>query len=122
MEHTVKSVKVNISLGIMRRLLVTANVVPSLPILANLMMESLRSSETSFPTRRNIQEDGILHNHRPENLKSYISLIVFPVQNGLEERNASSPSLVNLALDCAIKKVQQNLVEVKFNEIYQLLS
>jgi hypothetical protein len=44
-------------------------------------MEAIRSSETSVKsttsTRRHTPEDGILHSHRGENLKSYISELMF---------------------------------------------
>jgi hypothetical protein len=61
----------------LRRLLVTANVVPGSPIIATLIMEALHSSKTSLftrATRRNIAEDAIIHSHRRENLKSYIDI------------------------------------------------
>jgi hypothetical protein len=56
-----------------RRLLVTAKVVAISPILATLMKEALKSSDTSVVTRvkrRKTPDDDILHSHLNENLKS----------------------------------------------------
>jgi hypothetical protein len=56
---------------------VTVNVVPSSLVLDTLMMQAIRSSETSVLTRairRHIPEDGMFHSHRRETFKSYIAL------------------------------------------------
>jgi hypothetical protein len=58
------------------RLLVTADF-PSSSILVSLMMEALRSSQTSVltgATRRNTPQEGILHSPSGESLNSYTAL------------------------------------------------
>jgi hypothetical protein len=70
----------------------------------NLKIEAIRSSETSVDfqrtTRRYIPEYSTLHNHRCENLKSYILLfLVSGVQNSIVVTflcsSGSSVSIVN---------------------------
>jgi hypothetical protein len=59
-------------------LAVTSNVVPSSLILFALIMKVISSPETSVLTRAtlcHIPEDGILHSHRSDNLKSYLNHI-----------------------------------------------
>jgi hypothetical protein len=57
------------------QLLVTANVFPSSLIIFTLMMEDIRSSETSVltrVTRRCTPEDSIIYSHCRENLRSFM--------------------------------------------------
>jgi hypothetical protein len=70
------------------QLLVTAHL-PSSQILSTLIMEEISSSETSvliWVPQQYIPEDGILHSHRGENLKSYIILRVSVVHIGNAKR------------------------------------
>jgi hypothetical protein len=91
----------------MRRLLVTASVVPSLPIIVTLRMEALRSTETPVltrATRRNIPEEIILHSHRRENLKFYFETLISHIRNvcrvsltyGTQREEGISPLSVSL--------------------------
>jgi hypothetical protein len=62
------------------QLLVTANVIPSSPILVTLMMEAASSSQTSaltIATRRNIPRDGILREAEYQGLAHQYLYIAF---------------------------------------------
>jgi hypothetical protein len=82
------------------RLLDTANVVTSYPTLVTLMIERICYSETSVLTRATrlaILEDGIIHSHRRENLKSYdvndfcvITLSCFVTSRHVTSRHVTS--------------------------------
>jgi hypothetical protein len=56
------------------QLLVATNVIPSSQTVFTLMKEAIRSFETSVlttTTRSHIPGNGILHNQRRQNMKSY---------------------------------------------------
>jgi hypothetical protein len=64
------------------RLQPPAHAVSSHADISTLTMKAIRSSETSVQTRStqsHIPEDGILHSHRRENLKSYICVYSYRV-------------------------------------------
>jgi hypothetical protein len=54
-----------------------------------IKMEAINSSETSGhtrSTRRHIPEDGIIHSHRYENLKSYKMIIAYHILAGKPQK------------------------------------
>jgi hypothetical protein len=71
-------------------------VIPSSLIPSTLMMDRIRSSETSIltrVTRRHISEDGILYIHRRENLKSYKLIYIFVFSRSTSINWGSGPIL-----------------------------
>jgi hypothetical protein len=77
-----------------RRLLVTANVVPSSPILVTLIMLALGFTETSVltrATRRNISEDRIF------TIIVYLLEILRICMNSLDQRNRCSGRYTHIA-------------------------
>jgi hypothetical protein len=102
-----------------RRLLVTANVVPGSPILLTVMIEALSSSETSVltrTTRRNISEDGILHSHLRENLKSYIALTSWALYRGSNVSPVRYELFFNIPEDDILHSDRhENLISYKYN-------
>jgi hypothetical protein len=67
---------------------VAADCISSLSDFSTLKMEAIRSSETSVhtrSTRHHIPEDGILHSHRRENLKSYIHTKCLEIRSGRDK-------------------------------------
>jgi hypothetical protein len=86
------------------QLLVTANVIPSLPILSTLMMEAIHTSATPVltrSTRRHIKEDGILYTNRRTSLLISTSSKFSRAANLFTSRNPHCYLLFTSFIFCA---------------------
>jgi hypothetical protein len=94
------------------RLVVTATIVPSSPILVTLMIEALRSSELLVLTgATQLTADGVLHSYRRENPLSYIKINV----------TAYFLCSISISNKVLIRKKASNCTEVNTRENCQLI-
>jgi hypothetical protein len=94
----------------------------SLTDFSTLKMEAIRYSETSVRTRstwRNIPENGILHSHRHENLKSYIITMLLLVTNSYHFQRYVSGHVVMMKEPVAVAPMFQSFSSHIFSQASQ---
>jgi hypothetical protein len=85
-------------------------------------MEAIRSSETSVftrPTRRHTPEDGILHSHCRENLKSHIATRRESIQLSANVAQNVTQSLVDRLSRELIVQNGDSYINIASSQIYK---